>query len=90
MRRFAEITNVKKRMFANGTLVKSDEVHDEIAFSFSGFSCEEKFILPGIKSLYYIIPGMPRLVKYQPWIDWRTRTVASSTQYTAKDALTIG
>ena len=31
--------------------------------------------------------GMPWLAKHQPWIDWRTRTVSSSTQDTGKDVL---
>uniref|UniRef100_A0AAV1TEI0 Uncharacterized protein n=1 Tax=Peronospora matthiolae TaxID=2874970 RepID=A0AAV1TEI0_9STRA len=30
---------------------------------------------------------MPWLATHQPWIDWRTRTVANSTQDTGKDVL---
>ena len=40
-----------------------------------------------MESPYNLIPGMPWLAKYQPWIDWRTRTVACSTQDTGKDVL---
>ncbi|CAI5706517.1 unnamed protein product [Peronospora effusa] len=50
---------------ANGALVKSEGVRVELAFSFSDFSCKEKFTV----------------------LDWRTRTVASSTQDTGKDVL---
>ena len=41
----------------------------------------------GMESPYDLILGMPWLAKYQPWIDWRTRTVANSTQDTGKDVL---
>ena len=41
----------------------------------------------GMESPYDLILGMPWLAKHQPWIDWRTRTVASSTQDTGKDVL---
>ena len=40
-----------------------------------------------MESPYDFILGMPWLAKHQPWIDWRTRTVASSTQDTGKDVL---
>ncbi|CAI5701582.1 unnamed protein product [Peronospora effusa] len=40
-----------------------------------------------MESRYDLILGMPWLAKHQPWIDWRTRTVASSTQDTGKDVL---
>ncbi|CAI5704896.1 unnamed protein product [Peronospora effusa] len=40
-----------------------------------------------MESPYDLILGMPYLAKHQPWIDWRTRTVASSTQDTGKDIL---
>ena len=41
----------------------------------------------GIESSYDLILVMPWLVKHQPWIDWRTRTVASSTQGNGKVVL---
>ncbi|CAI5703334.1 unnamed protein product [Peronospora effusa] len=72
---------------ANGALVKSEGVQVELAFSFSDFSCKKKFTVLGMESPYDLILGMPWLAKHQPWIDWRTRTVASSTQDTGKDVL---
>ena len=72
---------------ANGALVKSEGVQVELAFSFSEFSCKKKFTVLGMESPYDLILGMPWLAKYQPWIDWRTRTVANSTQDTGKDVL---
>ena len=72
---------------ADGTLAKSEGVHVELVFSFSEFSCKENFAVLGMESPYDLIIGMPRLVNYQPWIDWRTRTVASFTQETGKNVL---
>ena len=70
---------------ANGTLVKSEGVQVELSFSFNDFSCNEKLTVLGMNSPYDLILGIPWLAKHQPWIDWRTRTVASSTQDTGKD-----
>ena len=63
--------------FANGALVKSKGVKVELAFSFSDFSCKEKFTVLGMEIPNDLILGMPWLAKCQPWIDWRTRTVAT-------------
>ena len=72
---------------AYGTLVKPEVVYVELAFSFSDFSCKENFTVLGMESPYDLILGMPWLVKHQPWIDWRTCTVARSKQDTVKDVL---
>ncbi|CAI5722202.1 unnamed protein product [Peronospora effusa] len=40
-----------------------------------------------MESPYDLILGMPWLAKHQPWIDWRTRTVARYTQDTGKNVL---
>ncbi|CAI5714557.1 unnamed protein product [Peronospora effusa] len=72
---------------ANGALVKLEGAQVELAFSFSDFSCKEKFTMLGMEIPYDLILGMPWLAKHQPWIGWRTRTVASSTQDTGKDVL---
>ena len=50
-------------------------------------SCKEKLTVLDMESPYDLILGMHWLVKYQPWIDWRTRTVASSAQDTGMDVL---
>ena len=57
---------------ADGTLVKSEGVHVELACSFSDFSCKEKFTVLGMESPYDLILGMPWLVNHQSWIDCRT------------------
>ncbi|CAI5710086.1 unnamed protein product [Peronospora effusa] len=72
---------------ANGALVKSEGVQVELAFTFSDFSCKEKFTVLGMESPYELILGMPWLARHQPWIDWRARTVAISTRDTGKDVL---
>ena len=51
---------------ADGTLVKSEGVHVELAFSFSDFSCKENFTVLGIESPYNLILGMHCMVKHQP------------------------
>ena len=59
----------------------------ELAFRFSSFSCKEKLIVLGMESRYDLILGITWLANYQPWIDWRTRIVTSSTQDTGTDVL---
>ena len=67
--------------------MKSEGAHVELAFRFSDFSCKENFTALGMESPYDLILGVPLLVKHRPWIDWRTRTVTSSTQDAGKDML---
>ena len=71
----------------DGTLVKSEAVHIELTFSLSDFSCKENLTVLDMENPYDLILGMPCLVKHQPWIDWRARIAASSTQDTVKDVL---
>ena len=40
-----------------------------------------------MKSPYDLILGMPWLAKWQPWIDWRTRTVINYPQDTSKEVI---
>ena len=47
--------------FAYGALVKAEGVQVELAFSFSDFSCKEKFTALGMESPYDLILGMPWL-----------------------------
>ena len=44
---------------ADGTLVKSERVHVEPAFSFSDFSCKANFTVLGMESTYNLILDMP-------------------------------
>ena len=45
------------------TLVKSERVYVELAFSFSDFSCKENFTVRGMESPYDLILGIPWLIK---------------------------
>ncbi len=65
---------------ADGTLKKTEGVRVQLAFSFEDFECSESFAVLQMQSQYDLIVGMPWLQKHQPWIDWRSRTIGSSTQ----------
>lgn len=70
---------------ANGALVASEGIKVELSFNFGDFSCREWFAVLKMQSPHDLILGLPWLAKHQPWIDWRTRTIASSTQDTGKE-----
>ena len=65
---------------ADGTLKKTEGVRVRLAFSFEDFECSESFAVLQMQSQYDLILGMPWLQKHQPWIDWRSLTIGSSTQ----------
>ncbi|KAF1327472.1 Pol protein, partial [Globisporangium splendens] len=64
---------------ADGSTVHTEGVQVELSFSFCDFVCKETFVVPAMGSRYDLILGMPWLAKHQPWIDWRARTIGSST-----------
>ncbi|KAF1318369.1 Pol protein, partial [Globisporangium splendens] len=64
---------------ADGSTVHTEGVQVELSFSFCDFVCKETFVVLAMGSRYDLILGMPWLAKHQPWIDWRARTVGSST-----------
>ncbi|KAF1327253.1 Pol protein, partial [Globisporangium splendens] len=64
---------------ADGSTVHTEGVQVELSFSFCDFVCKETFVVLAMGSKYDLILGMPWLAKHQPWIDWRARTIGSST-----------
>ncbi|KAF1333148.1 Pol protein, partial [Globisporangium splendens] len=64
---------------ADGSAVHTEGVQVELSFSFCDFVCKETFVVLAMGSKYDLILGMPWLAKHQPWIDWRARTIGSST-----------
>ncbi|KAF1318374.1 reverse transcriptase, partial [Globisporangium splendens] len=64
---------------ADGSTVHTEGVQVELSFSFCDFVCKETFVVLAMGSRYDLILGMPWLAKHQPWIDWRARTIGSST-----------
>ncbi|KAF1325088.1 reverse transcriptase, partial [Globisporangium splendens] len=64
---------------ADGSTVHTEGVQVELSFSFCDFVCKETFVVLAMGSKYDLILGMPWLAKHQPWIDWRERTIGSST-----------
>src|SRR5690349_15942529 len=51
----------------------------ELSFKFCDFVCKEMFVVLEMGSRYDLILGMPWLTKHQPWIDWRARSIGSSS-----------
>ncbi|KAF1328293.1 Pol protein, partial [Globisporangium splendens] len=64
---------------ADGSAVHTEGVRVELSFRFCDFVCKETFVVLAMGSKYDLILGMPWLAKHQPWIDWRARTIGSST-----------
>ena len=64
---------------ADGSTVRSDGALMELAFTFCDFRCADTFVVLEMGQKYDLIVGMPWLARHQPWIDWRTRTIGSST-----------
>ncbi|KAF1316891.1 Pol protein, partial [Globisporangium splendens] len=64
---------------ADGSTVHTEGVRVELSFRFCDFVCKETFVVLAMGSKYDLILGMPWLAKHQPWIDWRARTIGSST-----------
>ncbi|KAF1334476.1 Pol protein, partial [Globisporangium splendens] len=64
---------------ADGSTVHTEGVQVELSFSFCDFVCKETFVVLAMGSKYDLILGTPWLAKHQPWIDWRARTIGSST-----------
>ncbi|KAF1313328.1 Pol protein, partial [Globisporangium splendens] len=63
----------------DGSTVHTEGVRVELSFRFCDFVCKETFVVLAMGSKYDLILGMPWLAKHQPWIDWRARTIGSST-----------
>ena len=60
------MASVKRRIYlAKSTLVKSEGVHVELAFSFSDFSYNDNFTVLDMDSPYALILGMTWLVKHR-------------------------
>ena len=64
---------------ADGSTVRSEGVLVELPFKFCDFVCNETFVVLEMGAKYDLILGMPWLAKHQPWIDWRARTIGSSS-----------
>ncbi|KAF1325083.1 Pol protein, partial [Globisporangium splendens] len=64
---------------ADGSTVHAEGIRVELSFSFCDFVCKETFVVLAMGSKYDLILGMPWLAEHQPWIDWRARTIGSST-----------
>ena len=64
---------------ATGVTVKAQESLIDLRVKFSDFSCVEELHVLDMDARYDLILGIKWLARHQPWIDWRTRTIASSS-----------
>ena len=63
---------------ATGSIVSTRKVLIPLVIRFDEFDLEEPFIVLDMDNQYDLILGMPWLMKHEPWIDWRSRTVGAS------------
>ena len=63
---------------ATGVIKRSPEVIATLKLKFSDFSSEEKFVVLDMDDRYDLILGIKWLKKHEPWIDWRSGSIASS------------
>ncbi|KAF1318323.1 reverse transcriptase, partial [Globisporangium splendens] len=70
---------------ADGSTVHTEGVRVELSFRFCDFVCKETFVVLAMGSKYGLILGVPWLAKHQPWIDWRARTIGSSTPFSDEE-----
>jgi hypothetical protein len=69
----------------DGSTVHTEGVQVGLSFRFCDFVCKETFVVLAMGSKYNLILGMPWLAKDQPWIDWRARTIGSSTTFSDEE-----
>ncbi|GMF25311.1 unnamed protein product [Phytophthora fragariaefolia] len=69
-------TNVTVRL-ATGSIVSTRKVTIPISVKFDDFNSVEPFIVLDMDDRYDLILGMPWLAMYEPWIDWRSRTIGA-------------
>ncbi|GMF14500.1 unnamed protein product [Phytophthora fragariaefolia] len=62
-------TNVSVRL-ATGSIVSTRKVTIPLSVKFDDFNSVEPFIVLDMDDRYDLIPGMPWLAQYEPWIDW--------------------
>ena len=64
---------------ATGMTVREPESTIDLKMKFLDFDCIEQFIVLDMDTRYDLILGFPWLQSHEPWIDWRERTMASSS-----------
>jgi hypothetical protein len=72
---------------ATGSIVSTRKVLLPLTVKFDDFNSVEPFIVLDMDDRYDLILGMPWLVKHEPWIDWRSRTIGASHKPLADRAL---
>lgn len=63
---------------STGSIVSTRKVMLPLVIKFDEFDSEEPFIVLDMDDRYDLILGIHWLIKHEPWIDWRSRTVGAS------------
>jgi len=77
----AERTHVSDRIavrLATGTVVETQRIEVDLRLRFFDFDSVERFIALDLDERYDLILGMPWLVKHEPWIDWKSKSIGAS------------
>jgi len=64
---------------ATGIVTTTKKVEVELPVQFADFDSVESFTILDMDGRFDLILGMPWLQRDEPWIDWRTRSIGSST-----------
>jgi hypothetical protein len=64
---------------ATGVVVTTKRIVVDLRVKFEDFDFTEKFTVLDMDERYDLILGMAWLQEYEPWIDWKSKSVASSS-----------
>jgi hypothetical protein len=78
----AERTHISDRIavrLATGKVVETQRVEVDLRLRFLDFDSVERFIALDLDERYDLILGMSWLVKHEPWINWKSKSIGAST-----------
>ena len=64
---------------ATGVVVTTKKITLDLRVKFEDFDFTEKFTVLDMDERYDLILGIAWLQEYEPWIDWKTKSIASSS-----------
>ncbi|KAJ0390507.1 hypothetical protein P43SY_011814 [Pythium insidiosum] len=65
---------------ATGVVVTTPRIEVDLRVKFADFNSVEHFVLLAMDGRYDLILGMPWLMKHEPWIDWKTKSIGSTSR----------
>ena len=72
---------------ATGTVVTTPKILVDLRMKFEDFDAVETCMVLDMDARYDVILGMPWLMRHQPWIDWRTKSIGASMPLASGRAL---